>query len=145
MELPRAGAYLFAGLALEPAAELLVRPIVAADRETGAIQVGDRIREGQGFSFCLREAIGARDEVKAMASGLEARLAGKRPAFGIYVDCMGRGSALYGAAGVDRGQLLKRFPDLPLVGFQSAFELGPVGGRTRPHLQTGALLLCAEP
>lgn len=145
IELAKVGAWIFAGVGADASGRLdrehrLVRPIVQADPLHGAITVGERVREGQAFAFCLRDAVGARDELNDMLAAAAARLEGP-PAFGIYVDGPGRGRALYGDPSFDLTQILRRFPGLPVVGFTAAFGLGPLAGRTRLHLQSAAFLL----
>jgi small ligand-binding sensory domain FIST len=145
LPLAKVGAWIFAGVSTDGSGRLdrdhrLVRPIVQADPLHGAITVGERVREGQAFVFCLRDAIRARDELKDMLADAADRLDGP-PAFAIYVDGPGRGRALYGDPAFDLSQLLRRFPGLPIAGFTAAFGLGPLAGRTRLHVQSAALLL----
>jgi small ligand-binding sensory domain FIST len=145
LELGKIGAWIFAGVSVDPAGRLdrdhrLVRPIVQADPIRGAITVGERVRAGQAFAFCLRDAVGARDELNDLLATAARRLGGP-PAFAVYVDGPGRGRALYGDPAFDLAQLQRRFPGLPVVGFTAAFGLGPLAGRTRLHLQSAALLL----
>ncbi len=145
LELSKVGAWIFAGVSVDGTGRLdrdhrLVRPIVQADPIHGAITVGEKVREGQTFAFCLRDAVGARDELNDMLAAAADRLGGP-PAFGIYVDGPGRGRALYDDPGFDLAQIQRRFPSLPVVGFTAAFGLGPLAGRTRLHLQSAALLL----
>jgi small ligand-binding sensory domain FIST len=148
LELGKIGAWIFAGVSVDPAGRLdrdhrLVRPIVQADPVRGAITVGERVRTGQAFAFCLRDAVGARDELNDLLAAAARRLGGP-PAFAVYIDGPGRGRALYGDPAFDLAQLQRRFPGLPVVGFTAAFGLGPLAGRTRLHLQSAALLLAGR-
>ena len=145
LELAKVGAWIFAGVSADGTGRLdrdhrLVRPIVQADPIHGAITVGEKVREGQAFAFCLRDAVGARDELNDMLEDAASRLDGP-PAFAVYVDGPGRGRALYDDPAFDLAQLHRRFPGLPVVGFTAAFGLGPLAGRTRLHLQSAAFLL----
>lgn len=145
LELTKVGAWIFAGVSVDGGGSLardhrLVRPIVQADPIHGAITVGERVREGQTFVFCLRDAVGARDELNEMLDDAADRLDGP-PAFGIFIDGPGRGRALYGDPAFDLAQIGRRFPGLPVIGFTAAFGLGPLAGRTRLHLQSAAFLL----
>jgi small ligand-binding sensory domain FIST len=63
------------------------------------------------------------------------------PKFGVYFNCAGRGSDLYGQPGLDPELIQRRFGPLPLAGIQSSFEIAPTCGRPRIHMLTGVLLL----
>jgi len=63
------------------------------------------------------------------------------PKFGMYFNCAGRGSALYGQAGLDPELIQRRFGNLPLAGIESSFEIAPTCGKPRIHMFTGVLLL----
>jgi small ligand-binding sensory domain FIST len=63
------------------------------------------------------------------------------PAFGLYFNCAGRGSALYGRSGLDPELIRRRFGRLPVAGIESSFEIAPACGRPRVHMFTGVLLL----
>jgi small ligand-binding sensory domain FIST len=122
--------------------DYVVRPFLVADEEDGrTLAVAEPVRTGQTIRFTLRDAIGAREDMKAMlGEQVEARQA--RPAaLGLYFNCAGRGSALYGRSGLDPELIRRRFADLPLVGIESSFEIAPACGRPRVHMFTGVLLL----
>ena len=72
---------------------------------------------------------------QALARGPDA------PRFGVYFNCAGRGSALYGQPGLDPELIRRRFGKLPVVGIESSFEIAPACGRPRIHMFTGVLLL----
>src|SRR4029453_15522500 len=96
----RAG--VFAGLAMDPAksplerGDFLVRNLVGVDRSSGAVAVAERVRVGQTLQFQLRDAEASREDLRAMLDELAGRLGGRRPAFGCYFDCAGRGAGLFG-------------------------------------------------
>ncbi|HXJ21920.1 MAG TPA: FIST N-terminal domain-containing protein [Polyangia bacterium] len=120
--------------------DYVVRPFAMADSERPALAVAEPVRPGQTIRFTLRDAIGAREDMKAM---LEEQAQERRqpPAFGLYFNCAGRGSALYGQAGLDPDLIQRRFGALPVAGIESSFEIAPTCGRPRIHMFTGVLLL----
>jgi small ligand-binding sensory domain FIST len=128
-------------LGAEGRSEYVVRPFAVTDGDRQALAVAEPVRAGQTIRFTVRDAIGARDDMKAMLDE-QAEVRGEgRPAFGLYFNCAGRGSALYGQAGLDPELIRRRFGKLPLAGTESSFEIAPACGRPRIHMFTGVLLL----
>ncbi len=124
---------------------LVVRGIQGVDPDRGAIVVSDELREGMRVTFAVRDGRAAREDFEAMTRELERDIAGAAPRFGIYVNCSGRGSTLYGAPDVDTKILRARFPGLPFAGLSSSFEIAPYSGRPTMHLYTGVFALFAAP
>ena len=119
----------------------VVRPFAVADGNAAALAVAEPVRAGQTICFTLRDAIGARDDMKAMLEE-QAEARGAAPTrFGVYFNCAGRGSALYGKPGLDPELIRRRFGQLPVVGIESSFEIAPACGQPRIHMFTGVLLL----
>ncbi|HVZ71610.1 MAG TPA: FIST N-terminal domain-containing protein [Polyangia bacterium] len=121
--------------------DYFVRHFAIAEGDRPALAVAEPVRAGQTIRFTVRDAIGARDDMKAMLEE-QADARTDHPArFGVYFNCAGRGSALYGQPGLDPVLIQRRFGDLPVVGIESSFEIGPACGRPRIHMFTGVLLL----
>jgi small ligand-binding sensory domain FIST len=124
--------------------DYVVRPFAIAESDRPALAVAEPVRAGQTICFTMRDAIGAREDMKAMldeqAEAREARH-DSAPKFGVYFNCAGRGSDLYGQPGLDPELIQRRFGPLPLAGIQSSFEIAPTCGRPRIHMLTGVLLL----
>ena len=139
----RAG--MFAGLAMDPAksplerGDFLVRNLVGADRSTGAIAVGEPVRVGQTIQFQIRDAESARLDLRATLDGVARELAGRRPMFGCYFNCAGRGQGLFGVPDHDVGMIRERLGAFPLVGFFGNGEFAPIGRRNYFHTYTGVL------
>jgi small ligand-binding sensory domain FIST len=146
--LPRAG--IFAGLAMNPAksplgaGDFLVRPLAGVDRATGALVLGEEVRVGQTIQFQIRDPDTARDDLDAMLGRLKTALGGGRPAFGIYVNCAGRGRGLYGVPDHDVTAIGRHLGSCPLVGFFGNGEFAPVGGTSYFHTYTGVLTLVPQ-
>lgn len=139
----RAG--IFAGIAIDPAksplerGDFLVRSLVGADPASGALALAEPVRVGQTIQFQLRDAAAARDDLEAMLADVARRLGGRRPAFGCYFNCAGRGAGLYGEPAHDVTRIRARLGAFPLVGFFGNGEFAPVGRRNFFHTYTGAL------
>jgi small ligand-binding sensory domain FIST len=142
---------LFAGLAMDPAksplrrGDFLVRNLVGVDQESGAVAVAEPIRVGQTVQFQIRDGRAAARDLSATLAEVGRALAGRRPAFGLYFNCAGRGEGLFGAPDHDVTAIRERLGDFPLVGFFGNGEFAPIGGRNFFHNYTGALVVYAEP
>ncbi len=146
-DLPRALAYVFAAIPLDPEAQALernrfvVRNVVGASPEHGAIAVAHRPRAGDLIGFALRDGERSRAELKAELERLERAVAGAPPALGLYFDCVSRGSGLYGIPDHDSAYIGRQFPNLPLAGFFTGFEIGPLADRAGLLQYCGVLAL----
>ena len=144
----RAG--VFAGLAMDPAksplerGDFLVRNLVGLEQASGAVVVAERVRVGQTVQFQIRDAEASREDLTATLETLARRLGGRRPAFGAYFDCAGRGQGLFGVDDHDVTLIRKHLGEFPLVGFFGNGEFAPVGRRNFFHNYTGALVVFAE-
>jgi small ligand-binding sensory domain FIST len=142
-----ASAGLFAGLAMDPAksplerGDFLVRNLVGADRASGALAVAERVRVGQTVQFQIRDAEASRWDLRAMLDEVSGKLGGRRPAFGCYFNCAGRGRGLFGVPDHDVTLIRERLGEFPLVGFFGNGEFAPVGRRNFFHNYTGALVV----
>lgn len=126
-------------------APLLLRAIQGVDPSRGGVLVGEPLSEGTQVAFAVRDAAAARTRLDAELRQMVRASAGSAPRFGLYVNCAGRGSALYGNPDVDTKLLRARFRDLPLVGLQTAFELAPFEGRLSVQLYSGVFALFCAP
>jgi small ligand-binding sensory domain FIST len=121
------------------AGDFLVRNVVGADPESGAIAVGDLVRAGQTVQFHVRDATSADDDLRRLL--LATRTAGARPAGGLVFTCNGRGSRLFPAAHHDARCLQETLGPLPAAGFFAQGEIGPIGRRNCLHGFTAAVAL----
>jgi small ligand-binding sensory domain FIST len=144
----RAG--VFAGLAMDPAksplerGDFLVRNLVGADQGSGALAVAERVRVGQTVQFQIRDAEASREDLGVMLDEVATRLGGRRPAFGCYFDCAGRGRGLFGVPDHDVTLIRERLGQFPLIGFFGNGEFAPIGRRNFFHNYTGALVVFPE-
>jgi small ligand-binding sensory domain FIST len=141
----RAG--VFVGLAMDPAksplerGDFLVRNLVGADQSSGALAVAERVRVGQTLQFQIRDAEASREDLRGMLREVAARLGDRRPAFGCYFDCAGRGRGLFGVPDHDVTLIREHLGDFPVVGFFGNGEFAPIGRRNFFHNYTGALVV----
>jgi small ligand-binding sensory domain FIST len=125
--------------------ELVVRGIQGVDPARGALVLGGELKPGQRVAFAVRDAAAARADLELCTRDLAREAAGAAPLFGVYVSCAGRGTQLYENPDVDLRVVRARFPDVPLVGLHSAFEIAPFDGRAAVHFYTGVLALFTAP
>jgi small ligand-binding sensory domain FIST len=146
--LRRAG--VFAGLAINPAksplerGDFLVRNLLGADQKSGAVAVAESIRVGQTIQFQIRDADAATVDLVETLGGVKAALAGRRPAFGLYFNCAGRGQGLFGEPDHDVKLIREHLGDFPVAGFFGNGEFAPVGGRNFFHTYTGVLVIVPD-
>jgi small ligand-binding sensory domain FIST len=111
--------------------DFLVRGVMGADQQTGAIAVGDQLEVGQTVQFHIRDAATADEELRTLLERTVGDLPG-RPAGAVLFTCNGRGSRLFPAPDHDAA-MIDSFLGAPMAGFFCAGELGPVGGRNFLH------------
>jgi len=113
--------------------DFLVRGVLGADTETGALIVGTQVTPGQVVRLHARDARSADEDLReALKLRVEA-LAGERPAGALVFSCNGRGSAMFGIADHDAETIERELRGAPSAGFFAAGEIGPVGGRSFLH------------
>jgi len=124
--------------------EYLVRNIVEVDPDTGVIHIADSIDEGQSIVFALREPAAAEQDLRRVLAEIAPRNGGQNYRFGLYFNCLARGRSLYRKDGVDSALLREALPGVPILGFFSNAEIGPLRGQNRLFTYTGVLLLVGE-
>jgi small ligand-binding sensory domain FIST len=139
---------LFLGLAVSEYIEdfkqgdFLIRNILGADPQIGALAVGAYPRVGQTVQFQLRDSKSAREDLILASEAVKRRMSG--PIGILLFSCAGRGRGLFGTSDHDAGTLAYILGDLPLAGFFYNGEIGPVGAKTFLHGYTAsAAVLCA--
>jgi len=124
--------------------EYLIRNIVEADPDTGVLAVADTVVEGQHIVLAHRESEAAQADLRRMLSDIAGPGAAARYRFGLYFNCLARGRSLYRRDGVDSALLHAALPGVPVLGFFSNAEIGPLRGQNHLFTYTGVLLLVAE-
>ena len=122
--------------------ELLVRNILGADQETGALAVGAELRPMMVAQFVLRDARTADDDLRRMLGKQDP--SAPPPAGALLFSCVGRGAGLFGRPDHDTALFEERRGPAPLGGFFCNGEIGPVGGTTFLHGYTSAFAMFRE-
>ncbi|HJY65931.1 MAG TPA: FIST N-terminal domain-containing protein [Streptosporangiaceae bacterium] len=125
--------------------DFLIRGVVGADPDSGAIAVGDQIQVGQTVQFHVRDAQSADEDLRRALDRESKALGGRRPAGALLFTCNGRGSRLFTEPDHDAGLITATLGDIPLAGFFCAGELGPVGGQNFLHTFTASIALFPGP
>jgi small ligand-binding sensory domain FIST len=121
--------------------DFLIRGVVGADPESGAIAVGDEIEVGQTVQFHVRDAESADEDLRRALERGSAALGGRRPGGALLFTCNGRGSRMFDEPDHDAGLLAAKLGGTPMAGFFCAGELGPVGGQNFLHTFTASIAL----
>jgi small ligand-binding sensory domain FIST len=112
--------------------DFLVRPIIGADRESGAIAIGEQVRVGQTVRLQVRDAASADEDLRAALRAQVQALGSDGAAGALLFTCNGRGSHMFEVPDHDAGALEDSL-GAPTAGFFCAGEIGPVGGRNFLH------------
>jgi small ligand-binding sensory domain FIST len=118
--------------------DFLVRGIVDADEDSGALTVGTQVRVGQTVFLQVRDAAAAHEDL-VEALDREAAALGGPPGGALLFTCNGRGSQMFGTPDHDARAVDEAFSHAPTGGFFCAGEFGPVGGRNFVHGFTATL------
>ncbi len=124
--------------------DFLVRNLVGADQQAGAIAIGDLVQEGQTVQFQLRDAKSASDDLQVLLAADRAKH--RNPPLGaLLFSCCGRGEGLFGHTHHDSTVLQERVGPIPVAGFFAQGEIGPVGGKNFLHGYTASVALFSRP
>ena len=139
---------LFLGLAVSEYIEefkqgdFLIRNILGADPQIGALAVAAHPRVGQTVQFQLRDSKSAREDLVLASENVKTGLSG--PIGILLFSCAGRGKGLFGTPDHDAETLANILGNIPLAGFFCNGEIGPVGGKAFLHGYTAsAAVVCA--
>ena len=122
--------------------EFLIRNVLGADEEDGTLAVGELVQEGQVVQFFIRDAQAADEDLRMMLEEYVDNLhEGDTPASALLFSCLGRGQYLYGSPDHDIAMFTDMVADIPIAGFFSNGEIGPVGDQTFLHGYTASFAL----
>ena len=121
--------------------EFLVRNILGADEDSGALAVGAELRPMQVVQFALRDARTAEEDLLRLLERHRRSAAQARPEGALLFSCLGRGAGLFGRPDHDTELFEQELGPAPLGGFFCNGEIGPVGGTTFLHGYTSAFAL----
>ncbi len=113
--------------------DFLVRGVLGADAQTGAVSVGALVAPGQVVRLHARDARSADEDLRRELRLRAAAIGGRPPAGALMFACNGRGRSMFGATDHDAGLVREELGGAPAAGFFAAGEIGPVGGRSFLH------------
>jgi small ligand-binding sensory domain FIST len=114
--------------------DFLVRGVVGADPNSGALRVGDIVDVGSTAQFQVRDANTADQELRKMVDGRSADSA-------LVFTCNGRGTHLFPEPDHDAMVVSESLRGAPVAGMFCAGELGPIGGHNFMHGFTASVVL----
>jgi len=112
--------------------DFLVRPIMAADQESGSLAIGEGVRVGQTVRLHVRDAASADEDLREALRAESEALGSSTPAGVLLFTCNGRGRHMFDIPDHDAATIGDAL-GAPLGGFFCAGEIGPVGGRNFLH------------
>jgi small ligand-binding sensory domain FIST len=124
--------------------DFLVRGVVGADPESGAIAVGDTIAVGETIQFHVRDEASADEDLRTTLKVARDKAGDRRIAGGLLFTCNGRGSRMFSTPDHDAALLASELDNPPIAGFFCAGELGPVGSKNFLHGFTASMALFSE-
>ncbi len=140
---------LFLGVAMDEfkdehnAGDFLIRNILGLEPVSGALVVGEVLRNERTVQFHLRDAATSADDLRFMLKRYvdthERNAAGA-----LLFSCLGRGQYLYGIPNHDSDCFREYVGEIPLGGFFCNGEIGPVGGSTFLHGYTSSFGIFRE-
>ncbi len=144
----RAARNLLIGLAMDEykltheRGDFLIRNVMGADRESGALAINEVPRVGQTFQFQFRDAGAADDDLRTRLAATRDSLGEDEEVLGaLLCSCNGRGRGLFGEPDHDAAALAEAFGPVPTAGFFCNGEIGPVGGSNYLHGFTASIAL----
>jgi small ligand-binding sensory domain FIST len=120
--------------------DFLVRPIIAADPDSGALAIGELVGIGQTVRMHVRDGASADEDLRQGLRAQADALGSERAAGALMFTCNGRGAQMFDVPDHDATALEDAF-GAPAAGFFCAGEIGPVGGRNFLHGFTATIAL----
>ena len=118
--------------------DFLIRNVVGMDQRTGALAIGEMLKEGQLVQFHLRDAETSAQDLTFVLERYAADNRENEVPGALLFSCLGRGQYLYGRANHDTDIFRDKLGQVPLGGFFCNGEIGPVGGTTFLHGYTSS-------
>jgi small ligand-binding sensory domain FIST len=121
--------------------DYLMRGLLGADEETGAIALADSVRVGQTMRFFVRDATSADADLRRALAGVSD---GATPAGALLFTCNGRGTNMFPEPDHDARAVGELLGTDGVAGFFCGGEIGPVGGKAFLHGFTATLAVFLE-
>ncbi|HZQ65509.1 MAG TPA: FIST N-terminal domain-containing protein [Gaiellaceae bacterium] len=120
--------------------DFLMRGLLGADEESGALVLGETVRVGQTLRFFVRDAGSADADLRRALAVLEP----VSPAGALLFTCNGRGTNMFPEPDHDARVVAEALGTDSLAGFFCGGEIGPVGGKAFLHGFTATLAVFLE-
>ncbi|WP_420626412.1 FIST signal transduction protein [Candidatus Poriferisodalis sp.] len=117
--------------------DFLIRGVLGADRESGAIAIGDEAPIGATVQFHVRDARTADEDLRAALEH------SPQTQSALLFTCNGRGTHLFETPHHD-ASVLAEHTSAEVAGMFCAGEIGPVGARSYVHGFTASMALFAD-
>lgn len=114
--------------------DFLIRGLIGADEQTGALAVGDEVEVGTTVQFQVRDAVTADEDLRELMADASAGSA-------LVFTCNGRGTHLFDGPDHDAAVVHEALERAPVAGMFCAGELGPIGGHNFLHGFTASVVL----
>ncbi len=121
--------------------DYLMRGLVGADEDSGALAIGEAVRVGQTLRFHVRDARSADEDLR---ENLAHALYGETAAGALLFTCNGRGTNMFQQPSHDARAVTEALGGDALAGFFCAGEIGPVGGKPFLHGFTATAAIFLE-
>ena len=118
--------------------DFLIRNVVGMDERSGALAIGELLKEGQLVQFHLRDAETSAEDLVAVLDRYAADNRENQIQGALLFSCLGRGQYLYGRPNHDTDIFQEKLGSVPLGGFFCNGEIGPVSGTTFLHGYTSS-------
>jgi small ligand-binding sensory domain FIST len=118
--------------------DFLIRNLMGADRESGALVIGTLLRNGQLVQFHLRDKQMSAEDLNVMLTRYLQQGNAENAKGALLFSCLGRGKYLYGKTNHDTDMFRSKLGEIPLGGFFCNGEIGPVGNTTFLHGYTSS-------
>ena len=118
--------------------DFLIRNVMGMDDRSGALAIGEMLKEGQLVQFHLRDAETSAQDLTAVLERYAGDNRENRVHGALLFSCLGRGQYLYGRPNHDTDIFRDKLGAAPLGGFFCNGEIGPVGGVTFLHGYTSS-------
>ena len=119
--------------------DFLIRNLLGADPNSGAIAIGALPRLGQTIQFQRRDADAANEDMVELLGRAGKSFEGKRVYGACLCSCNGRGKGLFKKPNHDAATVQKHLGPMGLAGFFCNGEIGPIGEKNFLHGFTASL------